>query len=282
MTTESAAPVTVPFLGELLAAEDLAAGQYIYIAPLSRSGRDWCEVRGVARGRKYLRLDVTRRDGQEFWYRLPPRSVLRVLHAPPPPSVSQSDVVRAELQHAFPKASFRVRASGGAVRVAWIDGPSSSAVLSRLASAGAAHLDCRRTVSAQLTAAAVVRQAREGSLADYDRHRTLVDRDGDFSDDEHRLARQLLAFSGEEGWSDLSLDVLTFGLPLLAETAGVPCPAPVLVCPHCYDTPEFEVRYRLESASRLSCGKCLNRFTEGRNHEIVPMTGRPTPSNPGG
>jgi hypothetical protein len=61
MTPPSHIPTPDPAsYGHLVAAEDLVAGQYVYVRPLARSGREWCQVTGSEQLQRHLRLELTR------------------------------------------------------------------------------------------------------------------------------------------------------------------------------------------------------------------------------
>ncbi|MGR6966991.1 hypothetical protein ACU610_21255 [Geodermatophilus sp. URMC 61] len=245
-------------VGELVTAERLVAGQCVYTRPLARSGMDWCEVRGSKRGRDNIRLALTRRDGKRFLLAVRPEVVFRTLDGRPVPTVVEADLANARLASGYPATRFRVRPSAGEVSVTWTDGPSVATVLASLATAGVAHPYCRRDVSGAMRATAVVRQAREGSLADHDRHQRLLEDLEAFTADERRLGIQLHRFADSDDRLTLAAKMREYGL-LLADTAGVACPEPIRVCCHCHRPPQFTVRRLWHTDSTLSCAACLPR-----------------------
>lgn len=263
----------LPSPGRLVRAELIAPGQFVYTRPLSRSAREWCEVRARRMLRTNVRLDLVRPDGKQFWWTLTPDHVLRTADARPA-TLPQAELARRTLKAAFPDAGFRVRASSGSTAVTWVDGPSTAQVMGLLADAGLTHMRCARTVSGQAIATALVRQMREDSLDSAnraDRHQRLLDDLSAFSQTEWALGKQLFAFAGcTDDRCHLTAAAHRFPLTVLADTAGVPCPPPLVVCRDCGAVPRFSVRPSGRTELLLCCAGCLSRYRYG-GVEILPV-----------
>jgi len=269
--TTNAALTAAHCPGRLLLPEQLVPGQFIYVRPLSRSGLEWCEVRGVKRLRVYVRIDLLRADGLDFWYRLLPGEPLRTLDVHPSGWLPEVTVARSRLRLLFPETEFTARTSSGAVMLRWTDGPSVAEVMRALVVAGVTHVRCDRTISGATRATAIVRQAREDSLPLPRRHAELLDDLTTFTPTERALGRQLCAFAGgAEDRESLAAAVVRFGLPVLAETAGVPCPQPLILCAWCQAAPQFTVRHIRRMETKPCCGSCLGRHGDA-GVEILPL-----------
>ena len=103
MTTETRAVApAAASSGHLVAAEDLVGGQYVHVRPLARSGREWCQIRGAKRLRYYMRLELVRSDGVEFWWKVFPSHMLRTLATAAPDAPPESEAAQAKLRELFP------------------------------------------------------------------------------------------------------------------------------------------------------------------------------------
>jgi hypothetical protein len=275
MTSTNRTSSTQP-TGRLTAAEDVVAGQYVHVRPLARSALEWCEVRGARRLRRYHLLELTRSDGVEFWWKVPPGHVLRTLDdAPPATTTPESDRARARLRQLFPGTGFRVRPSAGDTVVAWSDGPAVASVMTALATAGVAYPRCDRTCSPRALGAVLVHQARESSLHDAHRFTALCDTLDALTAEDWALGRQLAAFAGDtDDTYELLGTLRRFGLDILAETAGVPSPAALNCCQHCQGTPGFAIRRAGRRDTTLSCAACLGHHHTG-GVEITPLPAAP-------